>query len=90
MWRMLKYYRMGNFLICTPRLIVRSRMKWLGYITHILQMRIATESYSEDIKGRRRLGEPWRRRIVDTETFLKETGCVGVDWIQLAQDKLNG
>jgi hypothetical protein len=55
---MLKYSKMSNFLlICTARLIVRSRMKWMGHVTHMVEMRIATEFYSEDIKGKSSLEE---------------------------------
>jgi hypothetical protein len=72
---MLSYSRMSNFLICTARLIVRSRMKWMGHVARMVEMRIAAESYSEDIKGKRPLGEPWRRRNDDTETCgLDSTG----------------
>jgi hypothetical protein len=74
-WRMLKYSEMSNIFICTSRLIVRGRMKWMGHVARMVGMRIAT------LRARDYLGNLGAGGMMT----LKR-----VYWIQLAQDKLNG
>ena len=38
-------------------------------------------------EGKRSLGRPRRRRKDNIKMDLQEVGCVGMDWIELAQDK---
>ena len=38
-------------------------------------------------EGKRPLGRPRRRWEDNTKTDLQEVGCVGIDWIELAQDR---
>jgi hypothetical protein len=37
-------------------------------------------------EGRRQLGRPWRRWEDNINMDLQVVGCVGMDWIELAQD----
>ena len=38
-------------------------------------------------KGKRRLGRPRRRWDDNIKIDLQELGCVGMDWIELTQDR---
>jgi len=38
-------------------------------------------------EGKRPLGRPRHRWEDDIKTDLQEVGCVGMDWIELAQDR---
>jgi hypothetical protein len=38
-------------------------------------------------EGRRTLGRPRRRWVDNIKMDLREVGCGGVDWIDLAQDR---
>ena len=38
-------------------------------------------------EGKRTLGRPRRRWEDNVEMGLQEVGCVGMDWIELAQDR---
>ena len=40
----------------------------------------------EKPEGKRPLGRPRRRWVDNIKMDLQEMGCVGVDWIELAQD----
>jgi hypothetical protein len=38
-------------------------------------------------EGKRPLGRPRRRWVDNIKMYLSETGCDGVDWIHMAQDR---
>jgi hypothetical protein len=38
-------------------------------------------------EGKRPLGRPRRRWVDNIGTALREVGCRGMDWIELAQDR---
>jgi hypothetical protein len=38
-------------------------------------------------EGKRPLGRPRRRWVDNIKMDLRETGCDGVDWIDMAQDR---
>ena len=38
-------------------------------------------------EGKRLLGRPWRRWVVNIKMDLQEVGCGSMDWIELAQDR---
>jgi hypothetical protein len=41
----------------------------------------------EGPEGKRPLGRPRRRWVDNIKMDLRETGCDGMDWIELAQDR---
>jgi hypothetical protein len=41
-------------------------------------------------EGKRPLGRPRRRWVANIKMVLRETGCDGMDWIDLAQDGDSG
>jgi hypothetical protein len=38
-------------------------------------------------EGKRPLGRPRRRWVVNNKIYLREVGCGGVDWMELAEDR---
>jgi hypothetical protein len=51
-------------------------------------MRNSYKVFVEEPGGKRLLGRPKRRWKDNAKMDLKETGCVDVDWIHLAQDRV--
>jgi hypothetical protein len=47
----------------------------------------ATRNAYRILVGKRPLGRPRRRSVDNIKMDLRETGWVGMDWIELAQDK---
>jgi hypothetical protein len=65
------------------KLMIKSRkMSWAGHVTRMGEKRNACSILVRKPEGKRPLGRP-RRRWVEN---LREIGCGGTDWIDLAQD----
>jgi hypothetical protein len=62
-------------------------MKWAGHIARMEEKRYAYRVLAGKPEGEKPLGRD-RRRWEDTiKMDLRETGCGGMDWIDLAQDR---
>jgi hypothetical protein len=75
-----------SIIIIIIKMIISSRMRWAGHVVHMGEMRNTYKCLSENLKGKTPLERPrqrWKGIIMD----LTKTGCEGVDWIHLAQDR---
>jgi hypothetical protein len=88
-WRRLQYEDLYN-LYTSPniiRLVKSMRMRWVGHVAHVGDMRNANNilvGKSEGKRPFRRCRHIWEDNI---RMDLRKTGWEGVDWIHLAQDK---
>ena len=88
-WRKLHNEEL-NDLYSSPkifRMIKSRRMSWAG---HVARTGVG-ETYSGFLvgknEGKRPLGRPRRRWEDNIKMDLREVGCGGMDWIELAQDR---
>jgi hypothetical protein len=80
-WRKLHNEEL-NDLYSSPNIdwvIKLTKIRWAG---HIVRM-----GRGEEYKGKRLLGRPRRRWEDNIKMDLQEAGRVGMDWIELAQDR---
>jgi hypothetical protein len=68
------------------RVIKARRMRWVGYVARMGEVRGAYNILVGRPEGRRPLGRPRRRWDDNIEMDLREIGFGDVDWINLAQD----
>jgi hypothetical protein len=68
------------------RVIKARRMRWVGHVAHMGEVRGAYNILVGRPEGRRPLGRR-RRRWKDIKMDLREIGFGDVDWIHLAQDR---
>jgi hypothetical protein len=76
-------------LYSSPNIIwvIKSRrLRWAGHVARMGERRGAYRALLGKPEGRRLLERP-RRRWEDIKMDLREVGCRGVDWIDLAQDR---
>jgi hypothetical protein len=65
------------------RVIKSKKIRWVGHVARIGEMRCAYKVLVGKCKGKRRLGRP-RRRCGDSIIMdLRKIGWEGVDWIHL-------
>jgi len=69
------------------RVIKSSRMRWAGHIARIGERRVVYRILVGKREGKRPLGRRRRRWEDNIKMDLKEVGCGGMDWIELAQDR---
>jgi hypothetical protein len=69
------------------RVMKSRRMGWAGHATHMGDRRGAYRVLVGRPEGNTPLGRPRRRWDNDIRMDLKETGWLGVAWIELAQDR---
>jgi hypothetical protein len=69
------------------RLIKSRRMRWAGHVARMEERRGIYRILVGKREGNRPLGRPRRRWEDKIKMELQEVGCVGVDWIELAQDR---
>jgi hypothetical protein len=62
------------------------RLRWAGHVARTGERRGAYRALVGKLEGRRPLGRPSRRWEDNIKMDLREVGCGGADWIDLAQD----
>jgi hypothetical protein len=87
-WRKLHNEEL-NDLYCSHKIVwvIKSRMRWAGNVAHIGERRGAYSVLIGKPEGRSSLGRSRRRWEDNIKMDLKEVGCGGLDWIELAQDR---
>jgi hypothetical protein len=65
------------------RMIKSRSMRWAGHVARMGESRNANRL----LVGKRPLGSPRRRWMVNTRMYLGEVGLCDVDWIGLAKDR---
>jgi len=69
-------------------LVTKSRkMNWASHVAHMGERRGVYMVLVGEPEGKRPLGRPRRRWEDNIKMDLQEMGCVGMDWIELAQDR---
>jgi hypothetical protein len=63
--------------------IRKGRLRWLGHVERILQERIVKKAIKNVPEGKRSVGKPRKRRMVDVENDLKKMGIRG--WRKIAR-----
>jgi hypothetical protein len=63
------------------------RVKWAGYVVHMVEERGMYRVFVGKLEGKRPLGRPRHRWEDNTRMDLQEVGCGGMDWIGLVQDR---
>jgi hypothetical protein len=69
------------------RVIKPRRLRWAGHVARMGERRGAYRALVGKSEGRRLLGRPRRRWEDNIKMDLREVGCGGADWIDLAQDR---
>jgi hypothetical protein len=69
------------------RIIKRRRMRWVGHVAGIRDMRYMYRLLVRKPEGKRPLGRPRHRWIDNIKMDLLEIGVNVVDWSCLAQDR---
>jgi hypothetical protein len=88
-WRKLHKEKLHNFY-SSPNIIrmIKSRnMRWAGHIARMGDKRNAYRMLVGKPEGKRPLGRERRRWVDNIKIDLREIEWVGVDWIELAQEK---
>jgi hypothetical protein len=88
-WRKLHNEELNN-LYSPPNivLVIKSRrMRWAGHVAHLGEGKVVYRVFVGKPEGRRPLGRPRRRWEDNIRMDLREVGCGGVDWMELAQDR---
>jgi hypothetical protein len=70
------------------RVIKSSRMRWVGHVACMGEGRGVYRVLVGRPEGKRPLGRPRHRWEENIELDLREIGINGVNWIQLAQDRV--
>jgi hypothetical protein len=70
------------------RVIKSRRMRWVGHVACMEEGRVAYMVLVGKPEGKRPQGIPRCRWVDNIKMGLREIGISGVNWIQLAQDKV--
>jgi hypothetical protein len=62
-------------------------MRWVGYVVHMGERRDVCRVLVGNPEGKRQLGRPWHRLEDNIKMEVQAVGCVGMDWISVAQDR---
>jgi hypothetical protein len=88
-WRNLHNKELHN-LYCSPsmiRIIKSRRMRWTGHVARMGEKRNAYRILVGKQEGKIPLGRPRRRWEDNISMDLREIVWIGMDWIDLAQDR---
>jgi hypothetical protein len=69
------------------RVIKSRRLRWARHVARMGERRGAERALVGKPEGRRPLGRPRRRWENNFKMDLREVGCGGADWVDLAQDR---
>jgi hypothetical protein len=69
------------------RIIKSRRMRWTRHIAQMVKKRNADGTLAPKLEGNTPLRRPQLRRMNDIQMDVRGIGWVGVDWIDLAQDR---
>jgi hypothetical protein len=68
--------------------VIKSRrMRWTGHVAHMDGERGVYRVLVGKLEGKRTLGRPRHRWVVNIRMDLQEVGCGCMGWIGLAQDR---
>ena len=87
-WRKLHNEEL-NDLYCSPNIvwvIKLRRMRWVGHVARMQKRRGVYMVLVGESEGKRQFGRPSYKWEDNIKMDLQEVGCVGMDWIELAQD----
>jgi hypothetical protein len=68
-------------------MIKSRRMRWAGHVTRIGAKRNAYRILVGKPEGKRPVGRPRRRWVVNIKIDFREIKYGGMDWINLAEDR---
>ena len=63
-------------------------MRWAEHVARMEERRSATEFLWGDLRERDHLENPGLRGRIIVRWIFKEVGCGGMDWIDLAQNRV--
>jgi hypothetical protein len=69
------------------RVMKSRRLRWAGHVARMGKRRGAYRALVGKPEGRRPLERPRRRWEDNIKVDLREVGCGGADWVDLAQDR---
>ena len=86
-WR--KLHEELNDLYSSPNIVreIKSRMKWAWHVPRMGDRRVVYRVLVGKPKGKIPLGRSRCRWEDNIKMNLREVGCGGMDWIELAQDR---
>jgi hypothetical protein len=85
-----KNYIMESLMNCTAHQILfrlSNRMRWAGHAARMWERRGIYRVLVGKREGKKPLGRPRRRWEDNTKMDLQEVGWVGMDWIDLSEDR---
>ena len=87
-WRKLHNEEL-NDLYCSPNIVrvIKPRIEWMGHVARMGRIEVYTGFWWGNLRERDHLGDPGVDRRIILRWIIKEVGCGGMDWIELAQDR---
>ena len=88
-WRKLHNEELNDLycLLNVVRVNKSRRIRWAGHVARVVEWRDVYSVLVEKPEGKRQLGRSRRRWEENINTDLKEVGFVGMDWIEMAQER---
>ena len=72
--------------LCVTNVSDHTEMRWAGHVASIVERRFLCRVLMGKLEGKGPLGRPRRRCEDNIKIDLQEAGCVGMEWVDLAQD----